>query len=286
MLVIGCDGIRSQVRWCLLGETMESMAHYSHKYEFRGLVDLEEASKELDKASEGLGEEVTSTRLTHLGTSAHVLTFPLAAGPRRSLNVVGYVTDTDEWRRGHRTEWIETRTILKAFVRFGPAVRTILHLLPGGVQRRALFDNSTYPAPAYARGRVALAGDAAHAAAPYQGAGPGLALEDAVALCTLLAKADKTVRDSGPLSRAEVLQRTLGAYSDVRRARCERVMHGSRCVGDVYEGQTDAGRNPVKCHDIVYNAAHYIWDYDVDGLVRDCEKEYHDRVGFWVDVID
>lgn len=48
----------------------------------------------------------------------------------------------------------------------------------------ALFDHP--PAKTYYKGRMCLSGDAAHASAPHQGAGAGMALEDAYIMSSLL----------------------------------------------------------------------------------------------------
>lgn len=49
--VIGCDGIKSRVRHILVGEESPMASHvYTHKYAYRGLIDM-------DKAVETIGEE-------------------------------------------------------------------------------------------------------------------------------------------------------------------------------------------------------------------------------------
>jgi 2-polyprenyl-6-methoxyphenol hydroxylase-like FAD-dependent oxidoreductase len=73
---------------------------------------------------------------------------------------------------------------------------------------------ATYDLPrveTWHRGRVVLAGDAAHATSPSSGQGASMAVEDAVVL-------GKCLRDIGNVERA------LDAYVDLRRARVERVV--------------------------------------------------------------
>src|SRR4051812_18559322 len=74
------------------------------------------------------------------------------------------------------------------------------------------------PAPFYHTGRVAMMGDAAHAMTPSEGQGAAQAIEDALVLVTLLARA-KTAEDIEP---------ALAAYDAVRRPRSQRVVETSQ----------------------------------------------------------
>lgn len=53
--------------------------------------------------------------------------------------------------------------IMRALQSWSPAVRELVGLLPETLTKWAIFDMEENPAPTYARGRVCLAGDAAHA---------------------------------------------------------------------------------------------------------------------------
>lgn len=89
----------------------------------------------------------------------------------------------------------------------------------------------------FANGQVCLAGDAAHATTPWQGAGAGQAFEDALILGTLL----------GKVTRASEITHAFQAYSAVRRDRCQKVIDSSRGTGLIFCGQDpDAGLEPDK----------------------------------------
>lgn len=89
----------------------------------------------------------------------------------------------------------------------------------------------------FANGRVCIAGDAAHATTPWQGAGAGQAFEDALILGTLL----------GEIKRPSEINYAFRAYSDVRRNRCQRVIDSSRGTGLIFCGQDpEAGLEPDK----------------------------------------
>lgn len=72
--VIGCDGIKSKIRVCLLGEQdPASKAVYSGKYAYRGLIPM-------DKAKGLLGEEKAQNSQMYFGRHGHVLTFSIEKG--------------------------------------------------------------------------------------------------------------------------------------------------------------------------------------------------------------
>ncbi|KAI0015554.1 FAD/NAD(P)-binding domain-containing protein [Xylariomycetidae sp. FL0641] len=79
-------------------------------------------------------------------------------------------------------------------------------------------------APTYARGRVAVLGDAAHATMPHAGNGAAQAIEDAAVLAGILAR----VTDASQVPQA------LGAYDAVRRPRSQRVVDITREFGRLY----------------------------------------------------
>lgn len=71
----------------------------------------------------------------------------------------------------------------------------------------------------YARARVAILGDAAHASTPHQGAGAGQAIEDAHVLAELLGDARVVTADD--------VAAAFKAYDQVRRPRSQRVVTSS-----------------------------------------------------------
>jgi 2-polyprenyl-6-methoxyphenol hydroxylase-like FAD-dependent oxidoreductase len=85
----------------------------------------------------------------------------------------------------------------------------------------------------WVRARVALLGDAAHAMTPNIGQGAGMAMEDAAVLADELAAVGRG---------AHGVEQALENYMRRRKSRVESVMRISRAVGD--EGQRS---NPVAC---------------------------------------
>jgi salicylate hydroxylase len=117
--------------------------------------------------------------------------------------------------------------------------------------RWGLYDRE--PLPAWTRGRLTLLGDAAHPMLPHVGQGANLAIEDGVALATLLSQADRTTAPEALL-----------AYESVRRERTARVQGMARVNGARY----DASGSDLTSRDrhLAAQAQEraWIWDYDAE----------------------
>ena len=109
-------------------------------------------------------------------------------------------------------------------------------------------------APFYNKNRVVMMGDAAHATTPYQGAGAGQAIEDALVLATLLAK----VTDPNQIPNA------FTAFDQVRRPRTQRVVKTSREAGHLQAMmQEGVGRDIEKMRQVLSTRMNWIWQRDM-----------------------
>jgi salicylate hydroxylase len=97
------------------------------------------------------------------------------------------------------------------------------------------------PLPRWSDGRLTLLGDAAHPMLPHLGQGVNQALEDAVALATLL----------GAAPGSADVPHVLARYEELRRERTARVQLGSRRNGAGYDS---SGRELTD--------RRWIYDYD------------------------
>ena len=88
--------------------------------------------------------------------------------------------------------------------------------------RWALYDRE--PLPVWTKGRLTLLGDAAHPMLPHLGQGANQAIEDGMALATILAQSD---RAKVPLA--------LLAYERLRRERVAAIQRGARENGMRYD---------------------------------------------------
>lgn len=251
--------------------------HYTHKYAFRGLIPME-------MARPVLGQEKVDTRHMYLGPDAHALTFPVADG--KLLNVVAFVTDPHEWPHPEKlTAPASKADAVRAFERFNPTVRAIIDMLPDTLSKWAVFDTFDHPAPAFVRGRVCISGDAAHAAAPYHGAGAGFAIEDGAVLAHLLSAVDEQVKaragadgDDGNARRA-VLRKALETYNAVRLERALWLVQTSRQIGNIYEWQDPrVGSDRAKCAEEIEWRCRKIWHYDIDAMMNETKEKFRKQM--------
>jgi salicylate hydroxylase len=260
--VIGCDGIKSRVREIMFGkENPVSHATYTHKVAYRGLIPM-------DKAVEALGEYKAKNQHMHLGPKAHVLHFPVAN--QTLMNVVAFASDPNEWDDSKTYVAPATRKEVEdVFADWGPTVRNMISLLPNDLDKWAVFDSAAAPAPCYNRGRVCIAGDAAHAAAPHHGAGAGVGIEDALCLATLLDKAVATIQDN-KATKAQALGLVFTTFNAVRRKRTQWLVKSSHDVAEIYEwNHPKTGADASKCFEEIKRRSHKIWYFDYEGMLKE-----------------
>jgi 2-polyprenyl-6-methoxyphenol hydroxylase-like FAD-dependent oxidoreductase len=100
------------------------------------------------------------------------------------------------------------------FAGWAPWIRGLLEATPADRLMRHDVYHLRRGLPAYVRGRVVFAGDAAHAALPSSGQGAGMALEDGVCVGRMIA---------APVLAGDSLAAALAAYERARRPRCARI---------------------------------------------------------------
>ena len=140
--------------------------------------------------------------------------------------------------------------LAEAFAGWDPLVGAII----GQVKtmfRSGLYDRE--PLATWSKGRLTLLGDAAHPMLPHAGQGANQAIEDGVALATVLRRAD---RKSAP--------RALQIYERLRREHTAGVQRKSRLNGARYE----ASSGDLGARDRQLAAQHqeraWIWNYDAE----------------------
>jgi salicylate hydroxylase len=206
-VVIGADGIHSLLQTYVVAPANPV---FSGVVAHRGLVPP------VDGYPEG-------TMRMWVGEGRHFLVFPVRAG--RLLNYVGFVPSETSVRESW-SEPGDPASLAAHFSGWDPLIEEVIAAIDrsgaNGFQW-GLYDRS--PLPRWSCGRLTLLGDAAHPMLPHLGQGVNQALEDAVALATLLAVA------SGPAKVPEALAR----YENLRRERTARVQLGSRRNGAGYD---------------------------------------------------
>lgn len=257
--IVGTDGIKSRVRQLILGEdNPASHASYTHKYAYRGLIPMEQAI-------EALGEEMAVNAKMHLGPDRHVLTFGVNGG--KTMNVVAFTTTKDEWPNSQKLT-LPTRKehALRDFEGWGKNVITILKMLKDDLDSWAIFDMLDHPAPTYTKGRICVAGDAAHSTSPHHGSGAGFAIEDSAVLAELLA--------SPGADTPAGLQAVFRVFDERRRGRTQWLVESSRRVGDLFEWRADGVGSVVKKIERELNERHQvIWQGDIGKMIREAKSE-------------
>lgn len=157
---------------------------------------------------------------------------------------------------------------------WSPPIREIVDKLPEELTKWAIFDMAEHPAPTYARNRVCLVGDAAHASSPFHGGGACMGVEDALVLVTALDTAMARVRDRLICGRTRAIVAAFQTLSAVRLERSQWLVQSSREMGDIYEWRYAAsGRDPAKCKAEVERRSRRLWDFNIDEMVAETRLE-------------
>ena len=184
--------------------------------------------------------------LMWLGKAKHFLAFPVRAG--ELINYVGFVP-ADEAMKESWSAPGDPHVLRAEFAGWDPRIEHLLSKVQTTF-RWALYDRE--PLPAWTKGRLTLLGDAAHPMLPHLGQGANQAIEDGMALATILARAD---RNTAPAA--------LLAYERLRRERVAAVQRGARDNGMRYDSAySDLG---VRDAEISAHAAfrRKLYDHDV-----------------------
>lgn len=212
-LLLGCDGLWSQVRAQLLADGLpQATGHLA----YRALLPMTDLPA-------GVARDAVTV---WLGPRLHVVAYPVRAG--EALNLVAVVHGLPPDGAAHPRTWTQasdSASLLAAMPGIHASLRALLEAAPAW-SRWVLHDRPPLSsAQAMAQGRVALLGDAAHPMRPYLAQGAAMALEDAACLADCLV--------GHPADGVLALQR----YAQARWARNARVQAQSRRNGRIFHAQ-------------------------------------------------
>ncbi len=181
------------------------------------------------------------------------------------MNVVAFQSKKDgKWEHGD--EWVipgTTEQALEDFEDWSQPVRNLIANLKSP-NVWALFEHP--PVDTYHRdGKICLLGDCAHASTPHQGAGAGMAIEDAAVLSVLL----------GHIKRTDpaVLSALFEAYDQTRRPRSQKLVTTSRDAGLLYDFQKQGILDdPRKLKEDIEQRFKWIWEIDMDKHCADAVR--------------
>jgi salicylate hydroxylase len=222
-VVIGADGIHSVLQGFVVAPAEPV---FSGVVAYRGLVPR-------------VAEYPADTMRMWVGEGKHFLVFPVRAG--ELLNYVGFVSSDTAVRESWSAR-SDPAALAAHFAGWDPVIGQVIAAIsgPGGSGFQwGMYDRM--PLPRWTSGRLTLLGDAAHPMLPHLGQGVNQALEDAVALATLL----------GASTSPAGVPWALSVYEALRRDRTARVQLGSRRQG---AGWDSSGRQLVD--------RRWIYEYD------------------------
>ncbi|GAQ05222.1 salicylate hydroxylase [Aspergillus lentulus] len=207
-VVVGCDGIHSKVMEFMLPDEYEqSIPRYSGMYGYRAVLDME-------TMVEAVGDHRARVATMYVGDGAYGISYPIMRA--KKVNVGLYVLH-DRWNNEAWVRPASKEDMRRDMRHMGEYVNRLVEYMPDPSQW-AIFDHPHLST--FARSRIAILGDAAHASTPHQGAGAGQAIEDAHVLAELLG-------DSRVIEARDALA-AFQAYDAVRRPRSQRVVTSSK----------------------------------------------------------
>jgi salicylate hydroxylase len=187
-----------------------------------------------------------------LGPERHLVHYPVSAG--KLINVVAFTPaaagDVESWAAEGSPD-----DFLTEFAGWDPRLGDLLAAITQ-VGRWAVLDRD--PLATWTRGRLALAGDAAHPMLPFYAQGAGQAIEDAAVLAACL------TRDSHDPVAA------LRRYEQVRAARASRVQqlsHGRMEHNHLPDGPAQRARDAAFAAEDPLRHNGWLYSYDAEAAV-------------------
>jgi len=216
-VVIGADGVHSQVRQSLFGA---DQPQFTGIVVWRGIVPME-------KLPAHMARMVGSN---WVGPGAHVVHYPLRAG--KVMNFVGAL-ERDDWRVESWSARGTTQELAGDFDGWHEDVHALIGNIPAP-HKWALMTRP--PMERWTVGRVTLLGDACHSMVPFLAQGAVMAIEDGFVLARAL------------VSSGSVADR-LRRYEEARRDRTRKAVEGS--AANIGRFHHPALADPARARDYV-----------------------------------
>jgi salicylate hydroxylase len=234
--LIGADGLRSRVREIVIGDGAPKPAGH---VTYRGVIPLDQVKD----------QSHFDDMVIWIGPRLHFVQYRLRGGT--VMNNVATVASR-KFESGERRDYGGPDELAEVFSRTTPHVQEMLGYV-GKDKNWVLHDRE--PRPGWTRGNVALLGDAAHPTLQYLAQGACMAIEDAVVISGLIAKAGNGIAAA------------LAEYEKQRYLRTARVTITSRIFGDIIHA--DGGARDLRNHLLEKRTPETFWE--IDWLYRGIE---------------
>ncbi len=235
-LLVGADGINSQVRQQLIGD---SSAKFTGNVAWRGIVPVEK-----------LPNDWMDTIVSNfVGPKKHMVLYYLRN--KKLANFVG-VVENKNWTDNSWTAKAPWEELNRDFHDWHPTVRQIVHAVDrDSCFRWALYDH--LPFKKWSSKRVTLLGDAAHATLPFMASGAAMAIEDG----RILQRA---------IDQSNNLEDGLSLYQANRYKRTSRIQITSARAGTLYHFESGFMRKAAftALNKVGARQESYLPDYDAN----------------------
>ncbi|KAJ5556457.1 hypothetical protein N7494_000372 [Penicillium frequentans] len=269
-IVIGCDGIKSNVRRDMgLGDS----PNYSGQVVYRGFVDY----KDLPEETAQLLRKTVNFR----GPKRHVLILPIGNQETKTdrAAIIGFMSESlDSW---DSESWMSRSDIdsLQEHVRdWCPQVQDIIAGLRKSSPDQKMLKQALYvrdPIDKWYEMKegqkdagIILLGDSAHSTLPHQGQGTCMAIESGIALATVLRH-----------WKNDDLQGAFQFYQDLRKPRTDRVTQTSYEAGKLGSSESPDEMNDKFNPTALGERMKWIMEYNVleDLKIKGAELlDFHD----------
>ncbi|ESK89129.1 hypothetical protein Moror_5271 [Moniliophthora roreri MCA 2997] len=282
-VLLGADGLKSAVRRTLLGEKSrwaQSEGRYKEAAELMHSIDPVWSGTIAYRAlipSERLqarfpSHRTLTTPMQYLGKGGYVIAYPISQG--KLVNFVAFTSRHDLENTKYNGPWVSSSDksqFSSHFLHWEPQVRALIDCVDRPLQWAI---HTVRPMRSYVSGRVAVMGDAAHAAQPHQCSGAGQAIEDGYILATVLGH---------PRTTRENVHCALRVYDEIRRPMAHRVQENTRQNGRYYSFKLDGidldRLDPGEQWDILQrmgkkfvNNWKWAWTTSIDDAVQEAKR--------------
>ncbi|KAK1977169.1 salicylate hydroxylase [Colletotrichum cereale] len=202
-VVIAADGVHTIGVESVLGRSNPAVPQGHYNFCFRFLIPA--ADIEADPATRFWNEGDDGRIKFLVGDMKRLVSYPCRNNEIHNFVAIFHNDDTGANRKEDWQASVDKDKLLERYADFHPSVLAVLDKATEVKQWALLY---RAPIPTWTKGKLALAGDAAHPMLPHQGQGGAQAIEDGAALGIALAGAG-----------AKDVESRLRVYGDIRRNR-------------------------------------------------------------------